>query len=118
MPTWDADQYLRFDEERTRPCRELAARVTIAVPDGVVDLGCGPGNSTAVLAERWPTAELTGLDSSPEMIAAARRAGPRAAWCVRDIAAWANDSAPPTTSSSATRLGNGPTITWQYSPSC
>jgi trans-aconitate 2-methyltransferase len=92
MPTWDADQYLRFDDERTRPCRELAARVAIAAPKSMIDLGCGPGNSTAVLAERWPEAGLTGLDSSPEMIAAAHRAGPRAAWCVGDIVAWANEN--------------------------
>ena len=62
------------------------------LPDRVIDLGCGPGNSTAVLAERWPKAELTGLDSSPEMIAAARRADPRLAWRVGDIAAWANEN--------------------------
>jgi trans-aconitate 2-methyltransferase len=92
MPTWDAEQYLRFDDERTRPCRELAARVAIADPDRVIDLGCGPGNSTAVLAERWPKAELTGLDSSPEMVVAARRADPRPAWRVGDIAAWANEN--------------------------
>jgi trans-aconitate 2-methyltransferase len=92
MPTWDAEQYLRFDDERTRPCRELAARVAVADPDRVIDLGCGPGNSTAVLAERWPKAELTGLDSSPEMVVAARRSDPRPAWRVGDIAGWANEN--------------------------
>ena len=93
MPTWDAEQYLRFDDERTRPCRELAARVAVVVPDRVIDLGCGPGNSTAVLAERWPNSELTGLDSSSEMIAVARRADPRLARnCVGDIAGWANEN--------------------------
>jgi trans-aconitate 2-methyltransferase len=92
MPTWNAEQYLRFGDERTRPCRELAARIAFASPDLVIDLGCGPGNSTAVLAERWPKAELTGLDSSPEMIAAARRAGPRCAWRVGDIAGWAKEA--------------------------
>jgi trans-aconitate 2-methyltransferase len=92
MPTWNAEQYLRFGDERTRPCRELAARIATAGPDRVIDLGCGPGNSTAVLAERWPKAELTGLDSSPEMIAAAEETDPRVAWRVGDIAAWANES--------------------------
>ena len=71
MPTWNAEQYLRFNDQRTRPCRELAARIAVANPARLIDLGCGPGNSTAVLAERWPQAALTGLDSSPEMIAAA-----------------------------------------------
>jgi trans-aconitate 2-methyltransferase len=88
MPTWDAKQYLRFNDERTRPCRELAA------PERVMDLGCGPGNSAAVLAERWPKSELTGLDSSPEMIAAARQANPNPRWRVGDIAAWADESGP------------------------
>lgn len=91
MPTWDASQYLRFDDQRTRPCRELAARVAVVVaaPQRVIDLGCGPGNSTAVLAERWPTAQLTGLDSSPDMIAAARKSSPARDWQVGDIADWA-----------------------------
>jgi trans-aconitate 2-methyltransferase len=94
VPTWDASQYLRFDDQRTRPCRELAGRVAVAVaaPQRVIDLGCGPGNSTAVLAERWPTAQLTGLDSSPDMIAAARKSQPARDWQVGDIADWAAQS--------------------------
>jgi trans-aconitate 2-methyltransferase len=88
MPTWDAKQYLRFNDQRTRPCRELAARIAIDAPERVIDLGCGPGNSTAVLAERWPDSGLTGLDSSPEMIGAARIEYPQRTWCVGDIATW------------------------------
>lgn len=95
MPTWNADQYLRFAEERTQPCRNLAARIAVASPRRVIDLGCGPGNSTEVLAKRWPDAELTGLDSSAEMIDAARRAHPRSRWLVGDIATWtAGDDGP------------------------
>ena len=93
MPTWDAGQYLRFAEERTRPCRELAARVAVASPRRIIDLGCGPGNSTAVVAERWPMAGLTGLDSSAEMIAAAAKADPGRQWIAGDIATWAFESA-------------------------
>jgi trans-aconitate 2-methyltransferase len=89
VPTWDANQYLRFNEERTRPCRELAGRVTLDAPGHVIDLGCGPGNSTAVLADRWPKAALIGLDSSLEMIASARRGAPGLDWRAGDIAAWA-----------------------------
>ena len=85
MPDWNAGQYLRFAGERTRPCRDLAARVE-ADPRSVIDLGCGPGNSTAVLAERWPEADLTGLDSSEDMLATARRDGPRARWQQGEIA--------------------------------
>ena len=56
----------------------------------MIDLGCGPGNSTEVLAERWPQAELSGLDSSPDMIAKARGAHPEWRWCAGDIAEWTN----------------------------
>ncbi len=91
MPTWDASQYLQFNDERTRPCRELVSRIAVAAPQRVIDLGCGPGNSTAVLAQRWPQAELTGLDSSPEMIAAASNAEPHHHWQVGDIATWADE---------------------------
>ncbi len=88
-PAWDAAQYLHFAEERTRPCRELATRVAIAAPRHVIDLGCGPGNSTQVLAERWPDADLTGLDSSPDMIDAARRSAPERQWIMKEIGDWA-----------------------------
>jgi trans-aconitate 2-methyltransferase len=95
MPTWSPDQYLRFGDLRTQACRDLVARVAIASPRVVVDLGCGPGNSTEVLAERWPDAAITGLDSSVAMIEAARRAHPQGQWKVGDIAAWdADDEGP------------------------
>jgi trans-aconitate 2-methyltransferase len=88
MPTWDSQQYLRFADERTQPCRDLASRIAIASPRRVIDLGCGPGNSTAVLAQRWPAAQLTGLDSSPQMIETARSADPSRQWVVGDITQW------------------------------
>jgi trans-aconitate 2-methyltransferase len=89
MSAWSATQYLRFADERTRPCRDLVARIGIAVARRIIDLGCGPGNSTAVLAGRWPDAEVTGLDSSPEMLAAAERDHPAMHWMQGEIAAWA-----------------------------
>ena len=89
MPTWSPDQYLKFTEERTRPCRELAERIDVASVRRVIDIGCGPGNSTEVLAARWPDAEITGLDNSAEMIAAARKSQPARRWVVREIADWA-----------------------------
>src|SRR6202021_867116 len=64
MPTWNPQQYLKFAEERSRPCRDLAARVEVAAPQSIIDLGCGPGNSAEILAARWPRAAITGLDSS------------------------------------------------------
>src|SRR5579862_2116752 len=92
MPTWNAGQYLRFADERTRPCRDLAAAVALDAPRRIVDLGCGPGNSTAVLAARWPGAEIIGLDSSETMIAAARREAPQRTWLLGDIASWTSEA--------------------------
>ncbi len=89
MPDWNASQYLRFADERTRPCRDLAARLAGETPRTVIDLGCGPGNSTGVLARLWPEAAITGLDSSEEMLGAARREHPSLRWERGDIAEWA-----------------------------
>jgi trans-aconitate 2-methyltransferase len=69
---WDAGQYLRFGGERARPFFDLVAQVGATSPGYVADLGCGPGNLTAALAQRWPGATVVGVDSSPEMIAAAQ----------------------------------------------
>lgn len=73
---WNPDVYLRFREERTQPARDLLARIAAAKPARVLDVGCGPGNSTILLAERWPDAEVVGIDSSPEMIAKAKKDHP------------------------------------------
>src|ERR1700724_532013 len=69
---WDATQYLRFGGERTRPFIDLLARVGAELPEYVVDRGCGPGNLTVLLTERWPSAAVCGVDSSPQMVEAAR----------------------------------------------
>lgn len=69
---WDAGQYLRFGGERARPFFDLVAQVGATDPKYVADLGCGPGNLTAALAQRWPGATVVGVDNSPEMIAAAQ----------------------------------------------
>src|SRR5580704_7170387 len=69
----DATQYLRFGGERTRPFIDLLARVGAELPEYVVDLGCGPGNLNVLLSERWPSAVVCGVDSSPPMIEAARK---------------------------------------------
>jgi trans-aconitate 2-methyltransferase len=68
---WDPVRYLRFAGERARPFLDLVARVDAEAPATVVDLGCGEGSLTALLARRWPGAHVTGVDSSPEMLAAA-----------------------------------------------
>ena len=76
---WDAALYLRFGGERARPFFDLLARVGAELPRYVVDMGCGPGNLTALLAERWPAAVVRGVDSSPQMIEAARQLAPAVA---------------------------------------
>src|SRR6185437_7219685 len=86
--TWNPELYLRFADQRTRPAADLLARVPLADPARVIDLGCGPGNSTGLLAARWPAARLEGLDSSPAMIEQARAGGVPAAWVLEDVATW------------------------------
>jgi trans-aconitate 2-methyltransferase len=90
--TWNPKTYLAFADQRTRPAADLLARVPAERPVRVIDLGCGPGNSTALLAARWPEAGLEGLDSSAEMLSQARASGVPAQWVLADLASWA----PPT----------------------
>jgi trans-aconitate 2-methyltransferase len=70
---WDPAQYLSFADERSRPFFDLTARIAAASPQSVVDLGCGPGQLTVSLADRWPDADVQGIDTSPDMIETARR---------------------------------------------
>ncbi|HEY1838256.1 MAG TPA: trans-aconitate 2-methyltransferase [Rhizomicrobium sp.] len=88
---WDPNTYMKFGAERTRPAAELLARVPVEAPARVIDLGCGPGNSTELLAQRWPDADVTGLDSSPEMIAQAKASGVKAKFALGDVATWSPD---------------------------
>ncbi len=92
---WDPATYLRFGSERARPFFDLLTRVRADDPRFVVDLGCGPGNLTALLAARWPEAQVLGVDNSPQMIEAARaEAGPgraeaaRLAFALADLRDW------------------------------
>lgn len=87
MP-WDPDQYLKFVDHRTRPGIELLSRVPDFEPHTIVDLGCGTGNLTRLLQERWPDADIVGIDSSTEMIDRAQRDHPDMRWSVADVASW------------------------------
>lgn len=71
MSDWNAIQYLKFKKERTQPARDLAMRISVN-PKTVVDIGCGPGNSTRVLRDVFPDADIIGIDNSPNMIKKAK----------------------------------------------
>lgn len=92
--SWSAAQYSRFEAERNRPVIDLLSRVPGGDVRRAVDLGCGPGNSTEMLRDRFPDATITGIDSSPEMIAAARQRLPQIAFETGDIAAWRPSARP------------------------
>jgi len=88
--TWSASQYVQFEDERTRPVRDLVGAIPTASARRVVDIGCGPGNSTEVLAARFHGAEVTGLDSDADMIAAARKRLPNLRFDIADVTQWAD----------------------------
>lgn len=91
MQDWNPALYLRFANERTRPAAELLARVPDLQParrPHIVDLGCGPGNSTELLVGRFPDADVLGIDNSEAMLEAARKQLPQARFEAADIASW------------------------------
>ncbi|MGV3490092.1 MAG: trans-aconitate 2-methyltransferase [Devosia sp.] len=88
MSDWSPAQYLKFEDERTRPSHDLLARVPLTAPANVVDMGCGPGNSTELLVERYPDTAVTGLDNSPAMLAEARKRLPSASFAEADATTW------------------------------
>jgi len=92
--SWDPATYMQFGAERTRPAADLLARVPNDKPKRVVDLGCGPGNSTALLAACWPDAQVLGVDSSVEMIQAANATDVNASFVIGDFESWEPPSPP------------------------
>jgi trans-aconitate 2-methyltransferase len=91
MPGWDANLYLKFSGQRARPATDLLAQIDLENPKRVIDLGCGTGNSTEQLHQRWPHAELTGLDNSPDMLSQARAAHPDWKWIESGVEQWTPD---------------------------
>jgi trans-aconitate 2-methyltransferase len=89
--TWDPTQYLKYADERRRPALDLIARIPLEAPTTIVDVGCGAGNVTSLLAERWPRTRVIGIDNSSAMLARARHAvggDPRFEWIEADAATW------------------------------
>ena len=100
--SWNPTQYLKFGGHRLRPALDLLDRVPLAAPTVVFDLGCGPGEVTRLLAERWPRAAVYGLDNSPEMLEKAAAEPSRVRWVAADIGDWTPAEAPDLLYSNAT----------------
>jgi trans-aconitate 2-methyltransferase len=102
--TWSAQQYVAFEAERTRPVRDLLAALPAIAARTAVDIGCGPGNSTELLAARFPAATVTGIDSSHDMIGAARVRLPQITFAVDEIERWLYQGASEGTQQPAARF--------------
>src|ERR1039458_9223676 len=92
--SWDPTQYLRFSNERLRPALDLLAQVPLTAPERVVDLGCGAGNVTAILRQRFPDSDTLGVDGSDAMLAKASEAAPGCRFVQGDFSTWTPEVAP------------------------
>ena len=99
---WTPGQYLKFSGQRLRPALELLNRIPLAKPDVIYDLGCGSGRITRLLAERWPSSEVCGLDNSPQMLAEATGEPSTVRWIDADIRRWVPRKSPDLIYSNAT----------------
>jgi trans-aconitate 2-methyltransferase len=99
---WDPNQYLKFADHRLRPALELLERIPLAAPKVIYDIGCGTGQITRLIAERWPEAKVYGLDNSPEMLAKAGAEASTVEWLEADIQNWSPSAAPDLIYSNAT----------------
>ena len=91
IAAWQPSEYLKFGKERTRPAVDIVSRIDLPTVRRILDIGCGLGNSTAVLRSRWPNARITGVDSSSEMIQKARADYPQGDWAVADFSSYRPD---------------------------
>jgi trans-aconitate 2-methyltransferase len=81
---WKPEFYLKFDKERILPTIDLVNRIEMKSPEKIIDIGCGPGNSTRILLEKWPESKITGVDNSPAMIERAKKDIPQLDWQLID----------------------------------
>jgi trans-aconitate 2-methyltransferase len=88
---WNPELYLKFKEERTQPARDLVGRINVENPEKIMDVGCGPGNSTKVLYNRWSESEIIGIDNSASMIESAQKNYPEMEWRVEDVTRMENE---------------------------
>jgi trans-aconitate 2-methyltransferase len=94
MSTWNPALYSLYEDERTRPARDLLAHVPLTAPRLIYDLGCGPGNSTELLIKRFESAKVVGIDNSEDMLVTARKRLPQVTFQLGDIASWMPSNAP------------------------
>jgi trans-aconitate 2-methyltransferase len=87
---WNPEQYSKFTQPRLRPAIDLLSRIDVQNPAHIYDLGCGTGTVTQMLAERWPNAQITGVDDSVEMLAEAAKASARITWVQQNLANWSS----------------------------
>lgn len=92
--SWNPGQYLKFADHRLRPALDLMGRIPLEHPDVVYDVGCGSGNVTRLLADRWPDADVAGMDNSPDMLERAASTPSRVRWIEGDLADWKPDRTP------------------------
>ena len=83
---WNPKLYMKYGNERTQPSIDLVSRIALDFPKNIIDIGCGPGNSTQILVKRWPKSEITGLDNSPNMIEKAAKDFPKQEWMLANAA--------------------------------
>ena len=99
---WDPSQYQMFGDHRLRPALDLLGQIPAISPNLIYDLGCGPGNVTRIIAQRWPDAHVIGVDNSPQMLERAKAEPSRVEWQEADIRAWVPETPPDVIFSNAT----------------
>ncbi|HUO53332.1 MAG TPA: methyltransferase domain-containing protein, partial [Rhodoblastus sp.] len=88
MTDWDSELYLKFERERAQAARDLISRIPPLAPRNIVDIGCGPGNSAAILAHYFRGADILGIDNSDKMIEVAWERAPQARYLRQDFRDW------------------------------